>query len=180
FHLKSLIFYNTDYYNNYEILRLINQGETLTMVCTTEDTDPIGLYLRLRCPEKHEVFYYDIGSKTLTIPPEFEERITVSGDPKKLTVTITSLRVNESGVYSCVFNFFDVKRVEKETNGVKEPSAMPEMLVLVSVLLVCTVFILCVLVTVVWIIPKVSSVLTLACSHLYGFLWINKVPFECL
>ncbi|XP_017540379.1 T-cell antigen CD7-like isoform X2 [Pygocentrus nattereri] len=141
-----------------------NQGETLTMVCTTEDTDPIGLYLRLRCPEKHEVFYYDIGSKTLTIPPEFEERITVSGDPKKLTVTITSLRVNESGVYSCVFNFFDVKRVEKETNGallfvkgVKEPSAMPEMLVLVSVLLVCTVFILCVLVTVVWIIPKVKA-----------------------
>uniref|UniRef100_A0A3B4BYN1 Ig-like domain-containing protein n=1 Tax=Pygocentrus nattereri TaxID=42514 RepID=A0A3B4BYN1_PYGNA len=101
-----------------------NQGENLTMACTTEDTDPTGLYLHLRCPEKHEVFYYDFSSKTLTSPPEFEERITVSGDPKKLTVTITSLRVNESGVYSCVFNFFDVKRVEKETNG--RVSELPE------------------------------------------------------
>ncbi|XP_017539282.2 uncharacterized protein si:ch211-165d12.4 isoform X2 [Pygocentrus nattereri] len=140
-----------------------NQGENLTMACTTEDTDPTGLYLHLRCPEKHEVFYYDFSSKTLTSPPEFEERITVSGDPKKLTVTITSLRVNESGVYSCVFNFFDVKRVEKETNGallfVKEPSTstMPEMLVLVSAIMACTVVILCMLVTAVWVVPKVKA-----------------------
>ncbi|KAL7861167.1 hypothetical protein AOLI_G00175160 [Acnodon oligacanthus] len=94
----------------------------------------------------------------------FSGRVFVSGDPKKLTATITSLRVNESGVYSCVFIFFDVKHEEKETNGallfvkgVNEASAMPEMLVLVSVLLACTVFILCVLVTVVWVIPKVKA-----------------------
>ncbi|KAL7849787.1 hypothetical protein SRHO_G00191360 [Serrasalmus rhombeus] len=68
-----------------------NQGETLTMACTTEDTHPIGV-------------------KETTAQPPF-----------------------------------------------KEPSAMPEMLVLVSVLLVCTVFILCVLVTVVWVIPKVKA-----------------------
>ncbi|KAL6475997.1 hypothetical protein MHYP_G00144960 [Metynnis hypsauchen] len=150
-----------------------SQGENLTMVCTTEDTDPIGLYLHLRRPEKHEVFYYDISSKTLVTSQEYDRRVTISGDPKKLTVTITSLRVNESGVYSCVFNFFDGKRVEKETNGAllfvkevnkataqppfKEPSTMPEMLLLVSVLLACTVFILCVLVTVVWVIPKVKA-----------------------
>ena len=87
------------------------------MVCTTEDTDPIGLYLHLRCPEKHEVFYYDISSKTPTAPPEYGGRVIISGDSKQLTVTITSLRVNDSGVYTCVFNFFDGKRVEKETNG---------------------------------------------------------------
>ncbi|KAL6475998.1 hypothetical protein MHYP_G00144970 [Metynnis hypsauchen] len=150
-----------------------NQEENLTMVCTTEDKDPIGLYLHLRCPAKHEVFYYDLSSKTLTIPPEFDRRVTVSGDPKKLTVTITSLRVNESGVYSCVFNFFDGKRVEKETNGAllivkeieavteqvsrTETSAMPEMLVLVSAITACTVVILCMLVTAVWVIPKVKA-----------------------
>ncbi|KAL7849786.1 hypothetical protein SRHO_G00191350 [Serrasalmus rhombeus] len=152
-----------------------NQGETLTIVCTTEDTDPIGLYLHLRCPERHEVFYYHIDSKTLTSPPEFDERVTVSGDPKMLTVTITSLQVNESGVYSCVFNFFDGKRVEKETNGAllfveakvavtdkvsrTEPSTstMPEMLVLVSAIMACTVVILCMLVTAVWVVPKVKA-----------------------
>ncbi|XP_036417367.1 T-cell antigen CD7 [Colossoma macropomum] len=150
-----------------------NQGENLTMVCTTEDTDPMGLYLHLRNPEKHEVFYYDINSKTLTSPPEYEGRVITSGDPKELTVTITSLRENEMGVYTCVFNFFDGKRVEKETNGAlvfvkaqeavtskvsnTEPSAMPEMLVLVSALTACTVVILCVLVTAVWIIPKVKA-----------------------
>ncbi|XP_036417417.1 T-cell antigen CD7-like [Colossoma macropomum] len=150
-----------------------NQGENLTMVCTTEDTDPMGLYLHLRNPEKHEVFYYDINSKTLQYTPEYEGRVNASGNSKKLTVTIRSLRVNETGVYTCVFNFFDGKRVEKETNGalvfvkgvnettaqapLKEPSAKPEMLVLVSVLLACAVVILCVLVTVVWVIPKVKA-----------------------
>ncbi|KAL7861168.1 hypothetical protein AOLI_G00175170 [Acnodon oligacanthus] len=106
----------------------------------------------------------------------FSGRVFVSGDPKKLTATITSLRVNESGVYSCVFIFFDVKHEEKETNGAllfvkgfteneavtdkvsrTETSAMPETLVLVSAITACTVVILCMLVTVVWLVPKVKA-----------------------
>ena len=93
-------------------------GENLTMVCTTEDTGQNGLSLRLRCPEKHEVFYYDISSKTLTVSPEYDGRVSISGNFKILTVTIRSLRQSDSGVYTCLYNSFDgIKLVEKETNG---------------------------------------------------------------
>ncbi|KAI4904305.1 hypothetical protein NFI96_021896, partial [Prochilodus magdalenae] len=138
-----------------------NQGENLTMVCTTKDADQIGLYLYARLPEKHEVLYYDKSTNEVTPNKEYIGKVNTSGEIQNLTITITGLLKNNSGLYSCVYNSYSGARVtEKETNGVllfvkevqpprsteapgKEPSAMPEMLVLVSALTACAVVILC-------------------------------------
>ncbi|KAI4904304.1 hypothetical protein NFI96_021897 [Prochilodus magdalenae] len=153
-----------------------NQGENLTMVCTTtEETDHVGLFLYARLPEKHQVFYYDKSSKAVTPNKEYIGKVNTSGEIQNLTITITGLQERDSGFYSCVYNSLSGARVtEKETNGVllfvkevqpprsteapgKEPSAMPEMLVLVSALTACAVVILCFLVAGVWVIPKVKA-----------------------
>ncbi|KAI4878997.1 hypothetical protein NFI96_023409, partial [Prochilodus magdalenae] len=96
-----------------------NRGETLTMVCTTEDADQLGLYLYARRPEKHAVLYYDKSTKEVTPTSEYIGRVTTSGDIQNLTITITGLQERDSGVYSCVYNSLSGARVtEKEANGV--------------------------------------------------------------
>ncbi|KAI4878995.1 hypothetical protein NFI96_005170 [Prochilodus magdalenae] len=180
-----------------------NQGENLTMVCTTtEETDHVGLFLYARLPEKHQVFYYDKSSKAVTPNKEYIGKVNTSGEIQNLTITITGLQERDSGFYSCVYNSLSGARVtEKETNGVllfvkevqpprsteapgKEPSAMPEMLVLVSALTACAVVILCFLVAGVWVIPK-SDDMNLK-RHAVRFNWwvgyetIKRSPIECL
>ncbi|KAI4888063.1 hypothetical protein NFI96_028155, partial [Prochilodus magdalenae] len=89
------------------------------MVCSTEETDHVGLYMYARLPEKHQVFYYDKSTNDVLTTSEYMGRVNTSGHIQNLTITITGLLKNNSGVYSCVYISLSGARVtEKETNGV--------------------------------------------------------------
>ncbi|XP_072549958.1 uncharacterized protein [Salminus brasiliensis] len=148
-----------------------NQGENLTIHCTTEKSDFGGVYLKARCPEIREVVFFSKGYTNPTYHFAYTGRIKNSKDSGKLTITISDLQKNDSGVYYCEY-YFDFKVQERETvllfvkeveiavtaeASTKETPAMPQVVVLVSTLTACTVLLLCMLVVGVWIIPKMKA-----------------------
>ncbi|XP_049324180.1 uncharacterized protein si:ch211-165d12.4 [Astyanax mexicanus] len=152
-----------------------NQGENLTMTCTTtKNSKNVGLYLKARRPEKCELFYYNTKDSAASYGSAYEGRVTVSGEFEKLTVKITDLQKEDSGFYFCQYVFFGAKIESNETDSlllfVKEVENIvttaastgnlhdsPNVMVLVSILTACTVALLCMLVLGIWIIPKMKT-----------------------
>ncbi|XP_049324041.1 V-set and immunoglobulin domain-containing protein 1-like [Astyanax mexicanus] len=140
-----------------------NQGESLTMTCTTtKNSNNIGLYLKARRPEKCELFYYaNTKDSAASYGSAYEGRVTVSGEIEKLTVKITDLQKEDSGFYFCQYVLVNGAKFEsnetdslllfvKEVENIVTTAAStgnlhdsPNVMVLVSILTACTVALLC-------------------------------------
>ncbi|XP_027027651.1 uncharacterized protein LOC113659199 [Tachysurus fulvidraco] len=155
----------------------MKKGENFTMKCNTMDkqTDTLNIYSRL--PSKHIVLAYDIQRNVCTFGPEYKKRMTISGTAKKLTVTITDMQTNDSGLYIGHYTKFDItkgveegeegcssllfvndvdKTVPSEKSTSNMSTAISEPLVLVFALIACTIFLVCFLMM--WMcVPKIKA-----------------------
>lgn len=97
-----------------------NQGETVTMMCNTQKKDQTSVYLYARLPEKQDVMYYVRGSdmKDLTFASKYSGRVNISGSFEKLTIVITHLQQDDSGVYYCAYNAMKEQIEETETDSI--------------------------------------------------------------
>ncbi|XP_040042433.2 uncharacterized protein LOC120825102 isoform X2 [Gasterosteus aculeatus] len=85
-----------------------DSGDNVTLGCSSCDKGYDGMYLYLyreHKPRIQVVYYPDSGDET-TPGDAFIERIQTNGSLSKHTVTISTLSVNDSGFYKCVYVTF--------------------------------------------------------------------------
>ncbi|MCI4385305.1 hypothetical protein PGIGA_G00048900 [Pangasianodon gigas] len=155
----------------------MKKGDNFTMECNTKDNknDHLSLYARL--PRKHVVLAYDGHTNNFSLGEQYTERVKISGTMHKLTVRISDLQLNDSGLYIGLYRKFNLeKNVDEEEEGCnillfvndvdktilsekstgKGSSGMSEPLVLVFALTACTMLVVCFLVM--WVLaPKVKA-----------------------
>ncbi|KAM5151110.1 T-cell antigen CD7 isoform 2-T2 [Callospermophilus lateralis] len=87
----------------------IPEGGSVSITCSTNGTLK-GLYLKQSWPQATYVVYYeDEESRTSTVDPQFQGRISFSGPQNNLTITMHHLQKADSGTYTCeaVKDFLD-------------------------------------------------------------------------
>lgn len=85
-----------------------DSGDNVTLGCSSCDKGYDGMYLYLyreHKPRIQVVYYPESGDET-TPGDAFIERIQTNGSLSKHTVTISTLSVNDSGFYKCVYVTF--------------------------------------------------------------------------
>uniref|UniRef100_I3NCD3 Ig-like domain-containing protein n=1 Tax=Ictidomys tridecemlineatus TaxID=43179 RepID=I3NCD3_ICTTR len=87
----------------------IPEGGSVSITCSTNGTLK-GLYLKQSWPQAAYVVYYeDEESRTSTVDPQFQGRVSFSGPQNNLTISMHHLRKADSGTYTCeaVQDFLD-------------------------------------------------------------------------
>ncbi|XP_045630928.1 T-cell antigen CD7 [Ursus americanus] len=75
------------------------EGGSINITCST--SRPLsGVYLKQRWPKPTSVIYYE-DKKQPTVDEHFRGRIGFSGLQHNLTVTLSHLRLSDTGVYAC-------------------------------------------------------------------------------
>ncbi|XP_046722384.1 uncharacterized protein LOC124397002 isoform X1 [Silurus meridionalis] len=152
----------------------VKKGDSLTMECTTTDTKFDNLELLARIPNKHVVMVFDKNTDSKNLGMEYSGRVTSSGTIDKLSITISNLQLNESGLYIGIYSKYDLgqQQIVKEegcsvllfVNDVdktppatgKGAFAMSVPLILIFALTACTMVIVFILVM--WVLaPKVKD-----------------------
>ncbi|XP_041790019.1 uncharacterized protein LOC121604537 isoform X2 [Chelmon rostratus] len=95
-------------------------GESVTLECSSAGCPRSiekhsGMTLYWEYEERGEVLYYHTspGSADKVTPRKgYENRVQTNGSLKNLTVTISSLTVNDTGFYRCVYTKFPSDRVQ--------------------------------------------------------------------
>lgn len=94
----------------------MKSGETFTIECKTVDNtryDSLKLYARL--PSMHLVGFYDNHTKSFS-SKEYTKRVKISGPIDKLTISISDMQLDDSGLYIGCYSKFD-KNQEVEEEG---------------------------------------------------------------
>ncbi|XP_015359497.1 T-cell antigen CD7 isoform X1 [Marmota marmota marmota] len=89
--------------------KTIPEGGSVSITCSTNGTLK-GLYLKQSWPQAMYVVYYeDEESRTSTVDPQFQGRVSFSGPQNNLTITMHHLQKADSGTYTCeaVQDFLD-------------------------------------------------------------------------
>ncbi|KAF7698273.1 uncharacterized protein LOC124396997 [Silurus meridionalis] len=155
----------------------VKKGDSLTMECTTTDTKFDNLELLARIPNKHVVMVFDKNTDSKNLGMEYSGRVTSSGTIDKLSITISNLQLNESGLYIGIYSKYDLgqQQIVKEegcsvllfVNDVDKTSppekstgkgafTLSEPLILIFALTACTMVIVFFLVM--WVLaPKVKA-----------------------
>lgn len=96
----------------------MKSGETFTMECKTVDNTIDNLRLYVRLPIKHLVVLYDNNTNEFTISMAYTKRVKISGHLNKLTISISDMQLDDSGLYIGWYSKYDLsKSQELEEEG---------------------------------------------------------------
>ncbi|XP_014033038.2 uncharacterized protein [Salmo salar] len=116
--LKCLLFYFSfnELTTAAEAILWVKTGEKFTMKCSTTLKDQDGMYLYVGLDRDREVlYYYQRGSK-LTPRKGYWERVKTEGPVDQLTIIVSNLTIQDTGVYLCIYTKFNETTNENEIN----------------------------------------------------------------
>ncbi|XP_028978973.2 uncharacterized protein LOC109616347 isoform X2 [Esox lucius] len=124
------------------------EGDNITIHCSTSQTDRESITLFRRFTKETEVFNLYKETKKVTLQDEFKSRMYNEGEFHNMSLTIKHLTTEDSGVYWC-----------EECNQPVEPLWMDRYmtLILVSAGTVGIVLLLSLVILFTWIIPRLKS-----------------------
>ncbi|XP_071268386.1 uncharacterized protein [Salvelinus alpinus] len=146
------------------------EGDTMTINCSTSLPDQENLSVYMRLTKEIQVLYFHQATKKLTLHGRFKLRLMTNGSLNKMNITITNLTIEDSGGYWCVYSVYKNTKLEKtEGEGAvllvvndeecdqKDASSglgMSWYLVLVSAV---SVLLLSLLILFIWVIPRLKA-----------------------
>eukprot|EP00063_Salmo_salar_P055864 XP_014030699.1 PREDICTED: V-set and immunoglobulin domain-containing protein 1-like isoform X1 [Salmo salar] len=86
-----------------EAILWVKTGEKFTMKCSTTLKDQDGMYLYVGLDRDREVLYYYQHDSKLTSRKGYWDRVTTEGPVDQLTITVSNLTIEDTGVYWCVY-----------------------------------------------------------------------------
>uniref|UniRef100_A0A4W5PLC6 Ig-like domain-containing protein n=1 Tax=Hucho hucho TaxID=62062 RepID=A0A4W5PLC6_9TELE len=97
-----------------EAILWVKTGEKFTMKCSTtlKDQDAMYLYVGL---DREVLYYYQQDSK-LTPRKRYWDRVKTEGPVDQLTITVSNLTIQDTGVYWCVYTNFNEITYENDIN----------------------------------------------------------------
>ncbi|XP_035262633.1 uncharacterized protein si:rp71-81e14.2 [Anguilla anguilla] len=155
-----------------EPFQWLNSGDSLTMQCSTTETDYEGVYLIQGLNEDEEIFFLFGRNKKLTPGKGYESRLQTKGELNNLQVTLANMTVDDSGVYWCKYRRMDNKTGRTERFGGDgssmvvvngrpcpevEEKVLPSNLVIVSAISAGSVFLLCLTLLLIWLVPRMKK-----------------------
>lgn len=97
---------------------MMKKGENFTMECSTKDDKKDHFMLYARLPSKHIVVVFDKNTGNATLSNGYSERVKIGKNMHKLTVRISDLQLDDSGLYIGEYSKYDVdKNVEDKKEG---------------------------------------------------------------
>ncbi|XP_031686970.1 uncharacterized protein LOC116374879 isoform X4 [Oncorhynchus kisutch] len=94
----------------------VKTGEKVTMMCSTTLKDQDGMYLYVGLDRDREVLYYYQRDSKLTPRKRYWDRVKTEGPMDQLTITISNLTTEDTGVYWCVYTKFNEATYENYIN----------------------------------------------------------------
>ncbi|XP_064810853.1 uncharacterized protein LOC135526415 isoform X2 [Oncorhynchus masou masou] len=94
----------------------VKTGEKFTMKCSTTLKDQDGMYLYVGLNRDREVLYYYQRDSKLTPRKRYWDRVKTEGPVDQLTITISNLTIEDTGVYWCVYTTFNEATCENDIN----------------------------------------------------------------
>ncbi|XP_064802451.1 uncharacterized protein LOC135520659 [Oncorhynchus masou masou] len=86
-----------------EAILWVKTGEKFTMKCSTTLKDQEGMYLYVGLNRDREVLYYHRRDSTLSTRKGYWDRVKTEGPVDQLTITVSNLIIEDTGVYWCVY-----------------------------------------------------------------------------
>ncbi|XP_071245225.1 uncharacterized protein [Salvelinus alpinus] len=99
-----------------EAILWVKTEEKFTMKCSTTLKDQEGMYLYVGLDRDMEVLYYHQNSSKLTPRKRYWDRVKTEGPVDQLTITISNLTIEDTGVYWCVYTKFNEAMYENDIN----------------------------------------------------------------
>ncbi|CDQ96273.1 unnamed protein product [Oncorhynchus mykiss] len=90
-----------------EVILWVKTGEKFTMKCSTTLKDQEGMYLYVGLDRDREVLYYHQRDSKLTPRKGYWDRVKTEGPVDQLTITVSNLTIEDTGVYWCVYTTFN-------------------------------------------------------------------------
>ncbi|XP_042159273.1 uncharacterized protein LOC112264167 isoform X2 [Oncorhynchus tshawytscha] len=94
----------------------VKTGEKFTMKCSTTLKDQEGMYLYVGLDRDREVLYYYQHDSKLTPRKRYWDRVKTEGPVDQLTITVSNLTIEDTGVYWCVYTKFNKATYENDIN----------------------------------------------------------------
>ncbi|XP_064180242.1 uncharacterized protein LOC135248995 isoform X1 [Anguilla rostrata] len=151
--------------------RWLNSGDSLTMQCSTTETDYEGVYLVQGLDEDEEIFFLFRESMKLTPREGYESRLRTEGELNNLKITLANMTEDDSSVYWCKYRRRDDETGRTERFGGNgsimvvvngrpcpkvEETVLPSNLVIVSAIS-AGLFLLCLTVLLIWLVPRMKK-----------------------
>ncbi|XP_029545125.1 uncharacterized protein LOC115147187 [Salmo trutta] len=99
-----------------EAILWVKTGEKFTMKCSTTLKDQDGMYLYVGLDRDREVLYYYQRDSKLTPRRPYWDRVKTEGPVDQLTITVSNLTIEDTGVYWCVYTKFNGTTYENYIN----------------------------------------------------------------
>ncbi|XP_029594699.1 uncharacterized protein LOC115178051 isoform X2 [Salmo trutta] len=97
-----------------EAILWVKTGEKFTMKCSTTLKDQDGMYLYVGL-DREVLYYYQRDSK-LTPRKGYWDRVKTEGPVDQLTIIVSNLTIQDTGVYWCVYTKFNETTSENDIN----------------------------------------------------------------
>ncbi|KAJ8363482.1 hypothetical protein SKAU_G00123130 [Synaphobranchus kaupii] len=163
--------WSADAKSNDQFLWLRN-GQSFTMRCTTTETDYDGLYVLWGLGENKEVFFLFAETNRLTEGDGYRGRVQTEGEVNNLQIKIANMTEDDSGVYWCKYrhmNKMTFRLSRTAGNGStlvvvngrpckpNDGTVLSNNLVMVSAISAGSVFLLCLIVLLLWLVPRMKK-----------------------
>ncbi|XP_029537797.1 uncharacterized protein LOC115142455 isoform X2 [Oncorhynchus nerka] len=99
-----------------EAILWVKTGEKFTMKCSTTLKDQEGMYLYVGLDRDREVLYYYQRDSKLSPRKRYWDRVKTEGPVDQLTITVSNLTIEDTGVYWCVYTKFNETTYENDIN----------------------------------------------------------------
>nr|XP_029480230.1 uncharacterized protein LOC115103538 isoform X2 [Oncorhynchus nerka] len=101
--LLSIVFSLSTSTTATEAILWVKTGEKFTMKCSTTLKDQDGMYLYVGLDRDREVLFYHRRDSKLTLRKGYWDRVKTEGPVDQLTITVSNLTIEDTGVYWCVY-----------------------------------------------------------------------------
>ncbi|XP_055763081.1 uncharacterized protein LOC129839577 [Salvelinus fontinalis] len=99
-----------------EAILWVKTGEKFTMKCSTTLKDQDGIYLYVGLDRDMQVLYYHQRDSKLSPREGYWDRVKTEGPVDQLTITISNLTIEDTGVYWCIYTKFNETTYENDIN----------------------------------------------------------------